>query len=150
MLFGEFLLERGAVESTGLLAALDEQQRRKPFLGSVAVAEGALSVPDVLGVLSRDRSSEIDDAPCAFQVVQRPRTRRHVSRELDQVAGTQDVGHRTADACDVGGATQLPGHEASHLIRGPFAEVGTVAITQVGLQRVREADVELAMPALVE
>jgi len=51
MLFGEFLLREGAVDEAALLGALDEQQRRRPFLGTLAVREGALSAGDVLRVL---------------------------------------------------------------------------------------------------
>lgn len=57
MLFGEYLLERRALDEPALLRALDEQQRRRPFLGAVAVAEGALGVREVLSVLA----AQVDD-----------------------------------------------------------------------------------------
>ena len=57
MLFGEFLIQKGAVGATAILEALDDQQRRKPFLGRVAVRARALTVVQVLRVLNR----QVDD-----------------------------------------------------------------------------------------
>ena len=52
VLFGEYLLEKGAIDEAALLAALDEQQRRRTFLGALAVREGLITVSDVLRVVS--------------------------------------------------------------------------------------------------
>ena len=52
MLFGEFLLQNQVIDEDALLGALDEQQRRKSFLGTLAVKEGLLKVSDVLRVVN--------------------------------------------------------------------------------------------------
>ena len=52
MLLGEFLLQKNVIDEAALLGALDEQQRRKCFLGTLGVQEGLLSVSDVLRVVN--------------------------------------------------------------------------------------------------
>ena len=50
-MFGEFLLEKGLIDEATLLSALDEQQRKKTFLGALGVQEDLLAVSDVLEIL---------------------------------------------------------------------------------------------------
>lgn len=51
MHFGEFLLQQRAVTPGQVLDALDVQRKLTPFLGTLAVREGAMSVTQVLDVL---------------------------------------------------------------------------------------------------
>ena len=51
MHFGEFLLEQRAVTPSQVLEALDIQRKLTPFMGTLAVREGAMTVAQVLDVL---------------------------------------------------------------------------------------------------
>jgi len=52
MLFGEFLVRRGAVTEEEMLKALDEQKKRRLPLGTVAIMENFLTFKDVYTVLN--------------------------------------------------------------------------------------------------
>jgi len=51
MHFGQYLLKKGAITPRQALEALDEQRRTMPFLGTIAVTEGVMTVEQVLAVL---------------------------------------------------------------------------------------------------
>ncbi|MFO1008934.1 MAG: hypothetical protein U1F29_02595 [Planctomycetota bacterium] len=51
MHFGQYLLKKGAITPRQILEALDDQRRTTPFLGSLAVGEGVMTVDQVLHVL---------------------------------------------------------------------------------------------------
>jgi len=58
LLFGEFLVGRGALDRNSLLGALEEQIREKPLIGWVGLRRGILDENQVLKVLERQVREE--------------------------------------------------------------------------------------------
>jgi hypothetical protein len=56
MLFGEFLIQAGAVREDHVLTALERQEQRRPSLPRLAVALGLLSPRAALQLLDRARA----------------------------------------------------------------------------------------------
>ena len=59
MFFGEYLLERGLVNSDRILDALEIQYKRRIPLGRLAIREGIMSVDQVLKTLVWSREADV-------------------------------------------------------------------------------------------
>lgn len=56
--FGQFLLERGVIDATQLLAALEAQRASNPMLGELAQAQGLLSAAQAQEINTRQRRED--------------------------------------------------------------------------------------------
>jgi hypothetical protein len=56
--FGQFLLERGVIDATQLLAALEAQRASNPVLGELAQAQGLLSAAQAQEINTRQRRED--------------------------------------------------------------------------------------------